>query len=184
MRQLPARWYTQFQQLSRTSDWHAQTSADSIPLVSPAIRRLPKVFPSIANVPLMFGRNRTAAAALVAMFNLLATHTQIGPIIVATACLRVVKSSFSAMLLSHGNREINILLRCQLPLPNTLSIVKAPVERKWWSCYTELYSTKTHHCSQSIATNRGHLVIPQLESQQFTQAYPSWILQKSNSPCS
>jgi len=135
--------------------------ADTIPVHSPAISPPPNEFSSISNPPPTFDSISTALAE---MINSLAPQTQLGPMIVPTANLKVVTSSFSATEHSRGSHESKISSPCQLSKPNTSLVPRAPGKQNGYSSSTEIYTAKTHLRSRSIATIRAHLVISQLRS--------------------
>jgi len=84
-----------------------------------------KEFSSISNPPPTFDCILTAAAPA-AMINSGATETSIGPMILPTANLKVLTSSFSATELSRGSYESKISSPCQPSKPNTSHVPRAP----------------------------------------------------------
>jgi hypothetical protein len=160
-RQLSAHRCPRHLQLGPISHSQSLHFAETIPVLLPAISPLPKQFSSISNPPPTFD---SISAALAAMINSLATQTRIGPMIVPTANLKVVTSSFSATELSRGSHQSKISSLCQPSKANTSLVPRAPMKQSGYSSSTEIYTAKTHLRSRSTATIRAHLVISQLGS--------------------
>jgi len=161
-RQLSAHWCTRHLQLGPISHSQSQLFADTIPNLSPAISLLPKEFSNISNPPPTF--DCIVAAAPAAMINSEATRTRIGPMIVPTANLKVVTSSFPATELSCGSHKSKFSSPCQPSKPITSLVLRAPVKQSEYTSSTKIYTAKMHLRSRSIVTIRAHLVISQLAS--------------------